>query len=235
MFGLFYSLANLLGITISGTKKAMDNSYYKQQGWEEYNNGTDLGKHTYYDAEGRQRDLTTNHIMFTYRENGDLFIEDTKTFRVRNLSEEKRNKEIQKAKMENPKIKAVYYKHWTYKDSELRDKCLGIPGEVYKDVDNGKLYFERYITWRKSDFSKCGTRGDFCGAYFYLRISDGKIESVSDKQIEKDKQNGQDINYDDFILFFNTEQDKGGFFVRNRNMYATSKTAFYLGNYSENM
>ena len=82
MFGLFYSLAHLIGITVSGTKKAIDNSYYKQQGWEEYNNGTDFVKHTYYDSEGRQRDLTTNHIMFTYRQDGDLFIEDTKTFKV---------------------------------------------------------------------------------------------------------------------------------------------------------
>ena len=209
MFGLLYAFANLMGITISGTKRMIDNANYKDQGWKDYNNGTDLGKHTYYDAEGKERDLTTNHIMYTYRQNGDLFIEDTKTFQIRNLSEEKRNEEIRKARNTNPKLKAIFYKNWNHNNSGLKDGSWGIAGTVYKDVNNGQLYFRRFITWRKSDFSKAGIEGDYCSAYFYIRISDGKIESISDYQVEKDIKNNEEKDYSDFILFFNSEQEKG--------------------------
>ena len=230
MFGLFYVFAHFVGLTVSGTKRSVENMHYKEQGWEKYKNGTDLGKHTYYDAEGKERDLTSNHIMFTYRKNGDLYIEDTKTFKVRNLSEEKREENIQRIKKENPSVKAVFYKFWDHSNSELRDGVYGIPGKIFKDVNNGQLYFERYITWQKNDFSKAGIRGNYQSAYFYLRVSDGKIVSISDMQIEEDKKRNMTENYDEFIKFFNAEQDNGGFIVRNRNRYAKSKTDFYLGN-----
>lgn len=231
MFGLLYALTNLTGIVVSGTKRMFDNAYYKDQGWKEYKNGDNLKAHTYYDAEGKQRDLTTNHIMFTYRHNGDLFIEDTKTFKVRNLSEEKREEDIRKIKANNPHIKAVFYKYWDHSNSELKDETsCGIPGKVFRDINNGQLYFERYITWRKNDYSKSGIRGDYCSAYFYIKVSDGKIVSPSDKQIELDKKKGEVVNYDDFIQFFNSEQEKGGFVVRNRNAYAKGKEDFYVSN-----
>ena len=231
MFGLFYMLVNLVGITVSGTKQALDNAYYKEQGWERFNNGTDLGKHTYYDAQGRERDLTTNHIMSTYREGGDLYIKDLKTWKIRNLSEEERVRKIKEIKEKNPEIKAAFYKYWSYECSGLKDQVgVGIPGTVYKDVDNGQLYLERYITWRKSDFSKAGVRGDYCSAYFYLKVSDGKIVSISDKQRENDKDSCKEDDYNEFINFFNSEQDKGGFVVRNRNQYAKGKDDFYLAN-----
>ncbi len=229
MFGLFYGLVNLVGITISGTKRAVENSHYKGKGWKEYYNETDHGKHTYYDAEGKERDLTTNHIMFTYRKDGDLYIEDTKTFKVRNLSEEERNKNIEKIRETQPQIKAAFYKHWDCVNSGLKDETnVGIPGKVYKDVNNGQLYFERHITWRKNDFSKAGVMGDYCAAYFYLRISDGKIISISDMQLEEDKTNNREIDYNKFIEFFNSEQEKGGFVQRNRNRYAKSRSHFFL-------
>lgn len=228
MFGLFYTIANLIGISISGTKRAIDNEYYRQEGWKEYNEGRDHGTHTYQDAQGRTRDLTTNHIMSIYRKNDDLYVKDLETQQVRNLSKEKRIKKSEEIKRNNPHIKAVFYKYWTYSNSELRYKSWGIPGTVFRDVHTGELYFERYITMRKSDFSKKGIIGDFDSAYFYLKISDGKIASVSDRQIEKDP-NSKD-KYKDFIDFFNNEQDKGGFVARNRNEYAKDKEAFYLAN-----
>lgn len=230
MFGLFYVFSEFIGLTVSGTKRMIDNMNYKEQGWERYNNKTDMGSHTYYDAEGKERDLTTNHIMFTYRHNGDTYIEDTKTFQVRNLSEERRLKNIREIKKSNSEIKAVFYKFWDHSNSELKDGEWGISGNVYKDVNSGQLYFERYITWRRSDFTKAGIRGDYCSAYFYLRISDGKIVSISDKQRELDKKNNMENDYDEFIRFFNSEQEKGGFIVRNRNSYAKEKEHFYLGN-----
>ena len=228
MFGLFYMISHFIGVAISGTKKSVDNAYYKQLGQNRYNNGEDLGAHTYYDAEGRQRDLSTNHIMFTYRKDGDLYIEDTKTFKIRNLSEEKRNKEIQKIKNTNPNVKAVHYKYWDQSNSPLKYGIHKITGSVYKDVNDGQLYLERYITWRKDNFSKAGCRGDYCAAYFYLRTSDGKIVSVSDKQTKLDKEKNSNEDYDAFIKFFNSEQELGGFVVRNRNKFAKGKENFYI-------
>lgn len=231
MFGLFYMVANLIGVTVSGTKRAIDNSRYKDRGWEKYNNGNDLGKHTYYDSEGKQRDLTSDHIMFTYRKDGDLFIEDTKTFKVRNLSEEKRKEEIRNILSKEPDTIAVFYKYWNHSNSELKDETnIGISGKVFKDIRNGQLYFERYITWQENDYSKAGVNGNYKAAYFYLRISDGKIASVSDLQLSKDKENNIEADYDEFISFFNSEQEKGGFVVRNRNQYAKGKGGFYLEN-----
>ena len=230
MFGLFYVFTNLAGMAISETKRAVDNFNCWRQGWDDYDINNKYGEHIYYDVDGKKRDLTSNHIMYTYRKNGDLFIEDTETFKIRNLSEEKRIKEIEKIKRNNPHIKAVFYKHWDYINSELRDGSCGIPGTIYKDVNNGELYFERYITWRKSDFSKSGIFGDFCGAYFYMRISDGMLVSVSDNQLKEDKKNNEQNNYDDFIAYFNSEQKKGGFVIRNRNRYAKGKVDYYLGN-----
>ena len=231
MFGLFYILTNLIGTTVSGIKTSIENGHYKEQGWKDYNNGTDYGKHTYYDAEGKERDLTTNHIMFTYRKNGDLYIEDTQTFKIRNLSEEKRNEKIKILRETHPYTIATFYKYWDCVNSELRDESnVGIPGNVYKDINNGQLYFERHITWRKNDLSKAGIQGDYCSAYFYLKISDGKIVSVTDEQIKKDKEDNREANYDEFINFFNSEQEKGGFVLRNRNRYANSKSDYYLAN-----
>lgn len=232
MFGLLYVFSELVGLTVSGTKRMIDNAILKEQGWEKYNNKTDMGSHTYYDAEGKERDLITNHIMFTYRNNGDVYIKDTKTSQIRNLSEEKRLEKIKEIKKTNSDIKAIYYKFWNHSNSELKDGEWGISGDVYRDINNGELYFERYITWRKNDFSKAGILGDRCSAYFYLRISDGKIVCISDKQKENDRRNNVSINYDEFINFFNSEQEKGGFVVRNRNPYAKKKEHFYLGNES---
>lgn len=228
MFGLFYMIYNLIGITISGTKRSIDNIYFKQQGKKRYNNGEDFGAHIYYDAEGKARDLSTNHIMFTYRKDGDLYIEDTKTSKVRNLSEEKRNEKIQDIKRTNPEIKAVYYTYWNQENSQLSIGTRKITGKVFKDVNNKQLYFERYITWRNDDFSKPGYRGNFSAAYFYLRISDGKIISISDRQREIDKNNNVKKDYSCFIKFFNSEQDLGGFVLRNRNKFAKGKEHFYI-------
>ncbi len=229
MFGLFYVLANLIGVTVSGTKEMLDNEYYKEQGWDNYKKGTDYGSHTYYDAQGRQRDLTTNHIMSTYRRDGDLYIEDLKTHQIRNLSEEKRIKNIKEVKKNNPETIAVFYKDWNLENSELKDGHRAITGRVYKDVNSGQLYLERHITWRKDDFSKSGERGNYCAAWFYLRISDGKIVSISDRQREYDKKEHNSDNYDEFISFFNSEQEKGGFVIRNRNKFAEGKYHFYIG------
>lgn len=229
MFGLIYVLANLIGITVSGTKEILDNEYYKEQGWDDYKNGNGYETHTYYDAQGRQRDLTTNHIMSTYRNEGDLYIKDLKTGQIKNLSEEKRKKDMKIIRETNPKIKAIFYKYWNSQNSELRDGDRTITGKVYRDVNNDQLYFERYITWRKDDFSKAGVRGDFCAAWFYLRISDGKIVSISDEQKKYDKKNNKEEKYDEFITFFNSEQEKGGFVVRNRNKFAEGKYHFYIG------
>lgn len=229
MFGLIYVLANLVGITISGTKEILDNECYKEQGWDDYKNGNGYGTHTYYDAQGRQRDLITNHIMSTYRNEGDLYIKDLKTGQIKNLSEEKRKKDMKIIRETNPKIKAIFYKYWNSQNSELKDGDRTITGKVYRDVNNDQLYFERYITWRKDDFSKAGVRGDFCAAWFYLRISDGKIVSISDEQKKYDEKNNKEEKYDEFITFFNSEQEKGGFVVRNRNKFAEGKYHFYIG------
>lgn len=228
MFGIFYLLANIIGGAISGAKRISDNAYYKGLGWKNYRNGNDHGAHIYYDALGRERDLTTNHLMFSYRKNGDLYIEDLKTFKVRNLSEEEIDQKIELAKEFGINVRAIYYKNWTFDNSGLRGISCGIPGRVYKDVNNGQLYFERYITWDKNDFSKPGEGVNRCSAYFYLRITDGKIVSISDKQEEKDKENDKHNNYEEFIEFFNSEQEKGGFVVRNRNKYAKGKDDYYI-------
>ena len=230
MFGLFYMFTNLIGLTISGTKRFLDNDYYKEQGWKEYNNGVGFKTHTYYDSEGVQRDLTTNNIMQTYWQNGDVFLRDTKTGKIRNLSEEKNLGEIEDVKKNNPNVKAILYKHWDMSNTELRDGSCRITGTVYRDVNDKQLYFERYITWRKSDYSKAGVRGDYCAAYFYLRISDGMIVSISDRQVELDKKYNIIEDYESFIEFFNSEQTKGGFVLRNRNKYAEGKKHFYLYN-----
>ena len=230
MFGLFYVFTNLIGITISGTKRAFDNIHYKQQGIKDYINGDDFGAHTYYDAEGKERDLTTDHIMYTYRHNGDLFIKDLSTSHIRNLSEEKRNEKIKEIKKNNPNTIAIFYKYWDYSNSELRYESDIIIGKVYKDVNNGELYLERYITWRNNDYSKPGIRGDYCSAYFYLKVSDGKIVSISDKQIKEDEKNNKNVDYSGFISFFNEEQDKGGFIIRNRNEFSKGKEHFYINN-----
>lgn len=233
MFGLVYLITNLLGVAISGGKRSIENSHFKEQGWKRYNNKTDLGRHTYYDGEGRERDLTSNDIMFTYKKDGDLYIENTKTFEVRNLTEEKNTLEIKEIKNSNPNLIAIFYKNWSHNQSGLKDSSgCGIPGKVFKDINTGELYFERYITWRKTDFSKAGIRGDYCGAYFYIKISDGKIVSISDLQIEENRENNCNEKYDDFISFFNSEQEKGGFVLRNRNKYAKGRDDFYIANYN---
>ena len=46
MFGLVYMAANLIGLAISGTKRSIDNAYYKSIGQIEHNKDTDLGMHT---------------------------------------------------------------------------------------------------------------------------------------------------------------------------------------------
>lgn len=176
MFGIFYLIVNTIGLTVGSIKNNISNANAKDYANKLYNEGKNRA-HTYYDTQGNERDLTTDHKVFTYRDkNRDLIVKDLKTGKETNL-----DKPIREAKYKEEKENALQMAKKTGKiapygkfiEKEYRKSFL-----FYKDryIDNhGNIYVKKYMIWNVetmelNDSNRIGG--------FYLNVETNKIDYI---------------------------------------------------------
>ena len=241
MFGLLFTAASAIAYGISGAKMKMEDSMLKADAEKKAANGKNRSN-TYTDHRGSTRDIKTNQLRFqSFDERGDVWLSDIHGNRLRNLSKEKRDEAFEEAKRKaDPTTRAVKYDNWTRKNirKRLNHDMDVLTGDVYRDVRNNDLYFERkYIEWNKdtlysmqlSDTLKTSR----CCAHFYMRVSNGMLVGLSDrKQPDDNKPTEEEVQR--FIEFFNQKQREGGWdtaYGREngwKSCQETSVSEFYL-------
>ena len=190
MIGIIFALITFGERVVDSAHKAVQNSRGYKRGLERRSNKTD-NTNTYFDWRGTRRDLDTNEyrsvdfaVCEQYGE--DQCIRDIKGNVVRNLSEEKRNLEFEKAKLNPNNTVALYRKNGNgiYAGREHREfggdgYC---EGTQYKDLKTGELYVERYFKGvivymdlygrivRESDKTKIERNTEKCFRYTPLEI-----------------------------------------------------------------
>ena len=176
MLGIFYLLVNTIGLTTGYIKDNMINDNAKKQGYELYNRGQNRAG-VYIDSQGRQRDLKTDHKVFTYRDkNRDLIVKDLKTGEEKNLDRsirkynyEKEKQEAIKRAKENGGI-ALFGK---FSEKENNKSFLNWR-DRYVDI-YGNLYIKKYIIWNLKTMGLSESNRIGC---FYMNIKTNKIDYV---------------------------------------------------------
>ena len=176
MFGIFYLVVSTIGLTIGSIKNNISNANAKDYANQLYNEGKNRA-HTYYDTEGNERDLTTNHKVFTYRnKDRDLIVKDLKTGKEVNI-----DKPIREAKYENAKQEAVLnakksnkvVPFGSFMEKEYRKTFLFCKDRY---IDNrGNIYIKKYMIWNieTMELNNSNRIGGF-----YLNIKTNKIDYV---------------------------------------------------------
>jgi hypothetical protein len=181
MFGALYFLANLVGLTVGYVKNENSNTNSREEARKLYEEGKNRA-HTYWDTEGNERDITTNHKIFTYRDHGDLIVKDLKTGIERNIDKpireaklrESRKENIRKAKENGGIAECGFFneKEWGKEYRFLW--CQRQYIDAY-----GNSYVKRYFTWntdnmtenrRCSDYNRIGC--------FYVNVKNSKIDYI---------------------------------------------------------
>lgn len=176
MIGGLYLLFNLIGVTIGSVKNSISNMNAQDHATQLYKEGKNR-THTYIDVDGNDRDLTTNHKMFIYRnETRDLIIKDLKTGEERNIDKhiriEKYNKEkekaLQKARKDNTVVPFGRFIEREFRKSFLFGK------DRYIDI-NGNIYIKKFMIWN-SETMKLNESNRISG--FYLNIKTNQIDYI---------------------------------------------------------
>lgn len=176
MLGGLCILFNIVTSTIGNFKNDMSNMNAKYNATKLYNEGKNRA-HIYVDTEGNDRDLTTNHKMFTYRnKDRDLIVKDLKTGKERNIDRpiriEKYNKEKEKALQKiNKNNKVVFFGRFIEK--EFHNSFL-FGKDRYIDI-NENIYIKKYMIWNSKTMES--NESDRIGI-FYLNIKTNQIDYI---------------------------------------------------------
>lgn len=158
MFGLLAGAVLEIARGISGIGCTIENAKGKQRGREREANGQNPS-HTYYDRKGVERDLITNEIRRTSRQDGDKVLTNKYGEVVRNFSQEEREANLAIAKMfPKPYVTVI-----PWGDAPHKAECKG---KRYKDIETGDIYVVREIPVTGSITQKYGyymnaTTGDY--------------------------------------------------------------------------
>ena len=157
MFGIIYALFTGTLYAASSIKNvATDISNKRNKRLE----GTNL----YYDHDYVLRDINTNERMSLSRdENGDRVLYDHLRRPVRNYTQEERNKKYEELRRCHPEDVTVCLiesnNHWSDR----------IQGRRYKDLDNGRLYVTRYLTYELPK-NKQRYKGEAIHGCYYMDV-----------------------------------------------------------------
>lgn len=218
MFGLLYFLGAGTAYLVSGVKASYNNAVIKEKAIQE-DAAKYVSTHTYMDRRGATRDISTNALRCTKRdEYDDVWLTDQYLDPIRNLSSAKRavDAAILAAKAPNGTI-AVKYNYWNHKTSRIRskEKIDYVSGQIYKDIETGELYLKRRFYVDK-DFNFLG-RDKWAKPYciigeYYMRLRDGMLQCLTEnmRNIEGTKL----MTKEDALRFmemFNKKQKEGGY------------------------
>ena len=222
MFGLIYGL--FVGTGLFGHKIKTD--IYDINEREKAKFKRDYGMNragVYTDYKGRTRDIDTGELRMVWPDKyGDVWVEDFKGNKLRNITQERLMDEAKERSMKAPEDRAVEYAFWGWSDSKRKlDQHYPIMGDIFIDVRTGELYVTRTIEW----FVENGYRGNSISDYskskhltkkmaeFYMRLSDAMLVDVSDKYKKMEKIGNwitSEKEIKNFIEFFNEKQNQVG-------------------------
>lgn len=221
MFGLIYALFTGIAYTISGIKCNADDAWHQKQGKIREAQGKNP-HHTYFDRKGVERDLTTSAIRHTVQDwdTEDVWLTDVRGNKLRNLSEEKRIRNLAEAKAKvDPDTIAIKYQTWTDKTTPLKsEKSLdNVGGDVYVNLETGETYFKRRFIWNDDYENLDGKIKPGCHiGIFYMDTEDARLVCPAD-EMKSTRENyasdkwASDSQMRSFIRHFNYKQKKGGF------------------------
>lgn len=233
MFGIICASIMGAGLIGFGIKNSINSNWLRDEAKRDTSN---LCNVVYYDAEGKLRDIKTNTQLFLGTKDGDDVYWDINHNVYHNMTK------LRKTQWEREK---------TIKDAAYADEHNGEYYKVGYDFHKKRLgckykryglnvpfYVKRKITWNKDNTSYyCSTSHEIpVSFYFYMDIKTGLIDGLdlgSDILIEKYKNNKDSI--DNFVNYFNKEQEAGGWMKRNSEPYAMKnfedeESAFFLDN-----
>lgn len=177
----------------------------------------------YTDSRGRTRDLETGKLVVVYPDKyGDVWVEDFKGNKLRNITQERLINEVQKKAEQFPENRAVKYTSWYNNNSKMQlDGKYPVVGIIYKDIHSGELYITREIKWfaengyRENSITKHSEREKLTRkkAEFYMKLSDGMLVDITDNYKSEIKTGDYVPTQDEitnFIAFFNEKQNQVG-------------------------
>lgn len=217
MFGLLYFLGAGTAYLVSGVKASYNNAVIKEKAIQE-DAAKYVSTHTYMDRRGATRDIFTNALRCTKRdEYDDVWLTDQYLDPIRNLSSAKRAVDAAILAAKAPKgTIAVKYTYWTHKTSRIKTSPLNsIEGQIYKDIETGELYIKRifHLDENLNEAKQVGNRWDGKSKYcrYYMRLKDGLLQCPTEEMGQHDE-SGM-LSKEEalkFIKIFNEKQKNGG-------------------------
>lgn len=225
MFGLLYTAAMALGLTVSGTKAAIENAQAIERGKERQRQGKNL-QGTYYDRLGVERLLSNGKIAHVYPDFSDpcddkwLWV-GAPSKKTRNLSEEQRRMRFQETKQIGDfkgRTVDVYDKRYWSTYAGNRNKVV-IMGSFYKDLTTDDMYvcrdFKLLYNPKTDTISPWRyTRESLqqINLKYYMDVRTAKLVRIADTQ---HKEYPQELT-DKFKNEFNQKQMEGGWYKPDR-------------------
>ena len=218
MFGLVYALTKIAATVFTSSKAAIEEHKAIQEGYKAKEQGNNLAN-VYSDRLGHLRDLDTRESVMidniSKEANGeDAYLRNKYGEPVRNLSEEKREKEYKEAQANRDLRRTVC--EWKGPWSTSYVGINGRPyysGIQYKDLDNGRIYVCRLFKFPK-ELNIIGSGN------YYMDVRTGLLVRETDSQ-KVNRQNGKyTVSEEDnqkFIDYFNGKQNSTGYIGNSKN------------------
>ena len=142
MFAIFWMLANGIARGIGAVKDGVENSQAWNKGYNKKVKGQN-NYNIYYDNRGCARDLDSGRRVYIgpYGKHGEVIVEDERGNVLRNITQEKRDIKYEEKKRNTNGDTVCRY----MSEHDVSSRKMSVPGERYKDLNNGRLYVERTI------------------------------------------------------------------------------------------
>ena len=172
---------------------------YNERSRGRYNRQTN----TYYDRQGKERDINTNQIRHSYRDKyQDLIVTDGRGNILRNISDEDRAAEFLKLKNDPKRKNSVYMLNW--RDDHRNNPDEKKRGWWFVDFDTGDIYVVRRVREYKN--------GKETNVSCFVDINTGKIIRQTDYEKNIYRAAGKEINEEEIKKFIDRANRKDGVF-----------------------
>lgn len=176
MFGVFYLLANTIGLAAGYVKESISDSNTR----DEFRKMRDEGKNpmnVYIDYHGCHRDLATNHKVYIDRDkNGDRIVRDLKTGAERNIDKPVREEKYRREKkdaVKQARANGGVVPFGQFTEKQYMNTFLAFK-KRYIDT-HGNLYIKKYMIWNSKTMGL--NNSDRIGC-FYMNVVTNRIDHV---------------------------------------------------------
>ncbi len=184
MFGLIYAIGMFIGSGIEHVRRHNINSEMKRDAYQRLYKGQNL-HNTYYDWQGKERDLTTGKVVISERRNGENIIKDIHGNVLRNFTQEKIWKEVEENSKDPNGKQLVKLYHSGQLQKLWSDKHWGDERSIFDFTQNISVY----IHCKTKEY--CVLSNEFPGydertEYFYKDLRDAANYILRGKNDEND-------------------------------------------------